>query len=218
MAFHREVGLNRLVRTATGCLTQWAHDHHGMRMGIVAVIHTFGADLKWHPHGHLLVTEGGLSLDGERWVQPYKLGWLMSQTGVKKMWRYPCVTAFREAHRAGELRWEAKSAFLKKYPVFQPAPLEPLPDDLVRAHRCRPARPRCHRPLHRPLHEAGRPGGVQDHLLRREGGALLLPGLCPRRQEMPAVRRWEAPYTTHTGHAVAVDDPPRAAFIHEAFC
>jgi hypothetical protein len=89
-----------------------------MRMGIVAVIHTFGSDIKWHPHAHLLVTEGGLSLDGKRWVRPYKLGWLMSEAGVKKMWRYHCVTAFRQAHRAGELRWEAKSAFLKKYPVF----------------------------------------------------------------------------------------------------
>jgi hypothetical protein len=118
IAFNREVGLNRLVRAATACLTQWAHDQHEMRMGMVAVIHTFGGDLKWHPHVHLLVTEGGLSLDGERWVRPYKLGWLMSEAGVKKMWRYHCVTAFRQAHRAGELRWEAKSAFLKKYPVF----------------------------------------------------------------------------------------------------
>jgi hypothetical protein len=34
-------------------------------MGIVTVIHTFGADIKWHAHLHLLVTEGGLSLDGD---------------------------------------------------------------------------------------------------------------------------------------------------------
>lgn len=27
--------------------------------GIVAVIHTFGRDLKWNPHVHMLVTEGG---------------------------------------------------------------------------------------------------------------------------------------------------------------
>ena len=118
IAFNREVGLNRLVRAATGCLAQWARDQHGMRMGVVAVIHSFGADLKWHPHVHLLVTEGGLSFDGQRWIRPYKLGWLMSEAGVKKMWRYHCVTAFRQAHRAGELRWEAKSAFLKKYPRF----------------------------------------------------------------------------------------------------
>jgi hypothetical protein len=82
--------------------------------GIVTVIHTFGADIKWHPHLHLLVTEGGLSLDNERWIQPYNLGWLMSHAGLKKMWRYHVVTAFRAAHRNGELRFPATSAFLKQ--------------------------------------------------------------------------------------------------------
>lgn len=118
IARNREVGLNILVRAATACLNQWAKEQHGMRMGIVTVIHTFGADLKWHPHVHVLVTEGGLSLDGERWIQPYNVGWLINQAGLKKMWRYHCVKAFREAHRAGDLRWDAKSAFLKDYPRF----------------------------------------------------------------------------------------------------
>jgi hypothetical protein len=118
IACNREVGLNLLARAATGCLTQWARDPHDMRMGMVTVIHTFGGDLKCHTHVHLLVTEGGLSLDGQRWVRPYNLGWLISQAGVKKMWRYHCTTAFREAHRCGKLRWEAKSAFLKAFPCF----------------------------------------------------------------------------------------------------
>lgn len=118
IAFNREVGLNLVVRAATGCLKQWAHDQHQMRMGIVAVIHTFGSALGWHPHVHLLVTEGGLSLDGKRWIQPYKLGFLMRHEGLKKMWRYHVIRAFRQAHKAGEFRFSAKSAFLKKYPCF----------------------------------------------------------------------------------------------------
>ena len=39
-----------------------------MRMGILIVSDTFGADMKWHPHIHLIVTAGGLSLDGKRWI------------------------------------------------------------------------------------------------------------------------------------------------------
>ena len=27
--------------------------------GIISEIHTFGRDLKWNPHVHLIVTEGG---------------------------------------------------------------------------------------------------------------------------------------------------------------
>jgi len=38
---------------------QWARGVKGVRVGIVAVIRTFGSDLKWHPHIHLIVTGGG---------------------------------------------------------------------------------------------------------------------------------------------------------------
>ncbi len=118
VAMNREVGLSILARAASGCLSQWARDQHAMRMGIVTVLHTFGADLRWHPHVHVLVTEGGLSLDGERWVQPYNLGWLMSHAGLKKMWKYHVISAFREAHKRGQLRFPASSRFLKHYPGF----------------------------------------------------------------------------------------------------
>lgn len=118
IAYNREVGLNLVLEAAIGCLNQWSHDQHGMKMGMVAVLHTFGSDLRWHPHVHLLVTEGGLSVDGQRWVQPYKEGWLMRHSGLKKMWRYHCVSAFRKAHKAGELRFPAKQSRLKKYSVF----------------------------------------------------------------------------------------------------
>jgi hypothetical protein len=115
---NREVGLGLLARAAAACLNQWAREQHGMRMGFVSVLHTFGADLKWHPHVHMLVTEGGLSLDGERWVEPYNTGWLMAHAGVKKMWRYHVVKALRKAHRNQELRFPAGAAFLREFPYF----------------------------------------------------------------------------------------------------
>ncbi|MEW6747073.1 MAG: transposase zinc-binding domain-containing protein, partial [Planctomycetota bacterium] len=36
--------------------------------GFMTVLHTFGSDLKWNPHLHMIVTAGGLRLDRERWV------------------------------------------------------------------------------------------------------------------------------------------------------
>lgn len=118
IALNREAGLNIIVRAAHRCLSQWARDQHGMRMGIVVVIHTFGGDLKWHPHVHVLVTEGGLSLDGQEWIQPYKEGWLMRESGLKKMWRYHCISGFRQAHKEGELRFAGRIAYFKEYPLF----------------------------------------------------------------------------------------------------
>jgi hypothetical protein len=117
-AYNRPASLSLLFRAATAALTQWARDVHGMRLGIVLVLHTFGSDLKWHPHLHLLVTEGGLSLDGDRWVRPYGDGWLMAHGALKKMWRYHVIRALREAHRAGELWFPESASFLRDYPRF----------------------------------------------------------------------------------------------------
>jgi hypothetical protein len=118
IACNRSVGLSILARAAAACFEQWAAEQHGMRLGVVTVIHTFGADLKWHPHLHLLVTEGGLSLDGERWVEPYRLGFLMDEAGLKRMWRYHVVRAFRKAHWQGKLRFPADFAFMKQFHCF----------------------------------------------------------------------------------------------------
>jgi hypothetical protein len=37
-------------------------------IGITAVLHTWGSALTHHPHVHLIVPGGGISLDGERWI------------------------------------------------------------------------------------------------------------------------------------------------------
>ena len=40
----------------------------GARIGVTAVLHTWGSTLTHHPHVHMIVPGGGLSLDGSRWV------------------------------------------------------------------------------------------------------------------------------------------------------
>ena len=40
----------------------------GARIGITAVLHTWGSALTHHPHVHMIVPGGGLSFDGTRWV------------------------------------------------------------------------------------------------------------------------------------------------------
>jgi len=42
--------------------------HLGARLGLVAVLHTWGSAMTHHPHLHCVVPGAGLSLDGERWV------------------------------------------------------------------------------------------------------------------------------------------------------
>ena len=42
--------------------------HLGARIGIIAVLHTWGSAMTHHPHVHMIVPGGGLSEDGAQWV------------------------------------------------------------------------------------------------------------------------------------------------------
>src|ERR1700730_15563157 len=42
--------------------------HLGARIGVLSVLHTWGSALTHHPHVHMIVPGGGISLDGTRWV------------------------------------------------------------------------------------------------------------------------------------------------------
>ena len=59
-----------LFKTSAETLITIAADpkHLGARIGITAVLHTWGSALTHHPHVHMIVPGGGISLDGKRWV------------------------------------------------------------------------------------------------------------------------------------------------------
>ncbi len=59
-----------LFKAAAETLTTIAADpkHLGARIGFTAVLHTWGSAMPHHPHLHIIVPAGGISLDGERWV------------------------------------------------------------------------------------------------------------------------------------------------------
>jgi len=44
----------------------------GAQTGAVAVLHTWGQALTYHPHIHMIVPAGGLSDDGEEWIEASK--------------------------------------------------------------------------------------------------------------------------------------------------
>jgi len=117
IGMNRQAGLNLLIHAATEAIQQWARDIKGMRMGILIVIHTFGADMKWHPHIHLIVPGGGLSLDGKCWIETDPK-FLMYHAGLKKRWKYQVTTRMKKAHRKGQWRFPRSKDFLKQYPCF----------------------------------------------------------------------------------------------------
>jgi Zn ribbon nucleic-acid-binding protein len=59
-----------LLHSASSTLLTLGRDPKwlGAQLGITTVLHTWARDLTLHPHAHCIVTAGGLSLDGARWV------------------------------------------------------------------------------------------------------------------------------------------------------
>jgi hypothetical protein len=59
-----------LFKAAAETLMTIAADpkHLGARIGITAVLHTWGSALTHHPHMHMIAPGGGISADGSRWI------------------------------------------------------------------------------------------------------------------------------------------------------
>lgn len=59
-----------LFQAASATLSVLAADQNrlGAQIGVTAVLHTWGQNLLLHPHLHCVVTGGGLSMDGQRWI------------------------------------------------------------------------------------------------------------------------------------------------------
>lgn len=52
-----------LFNAAAHIINQFFSNKYNLRVGTVSVLHTAGADLKYHPHIHMIVSRGGQDLD-----------------------------------------------------------------------------------------------------------------------------------------------------------
>jgi hypothetical protein len=66
---NQEVVYNLLFKAVSETLTTLARKlkRLGVELGFIAILHTWGQNLMDHPHIHVIVTGGGLTLDGRSW-------------------------------------------------------------------------------------------------------------------------------------------------------
>jgi hypothetical protein len=76
--------------------------HLGARIGIIAVLHTWGQTLEHHPHVHCLVPGGGLSPDASRWMS-CRRDFLLPVRVMRTLYRNKLLALLVEAHDAGKL-------------------------------------------------------------------------------------------------------------------
>jgi hypothetical protein len=101
---NKAVVYDLLFRTASETLLTIAADpkHLGARIGITAVLHTWGSAMAHHPHLHMIVPGGGISLDGTHWVR-CRPGFLLPVRVLSRLFRRLFLTRLADAYAASEL-------------------------------------------------------------------------------------------------------------------
>jgi hypothetical protein len=127
IAYHNKaVVYDLLLRTAAETLLTIAADpeHFGARIGATAVLHSWGSAMTHHPHVHMIVPGGGISLDETRWVR-CRPGFLLPVRVLSRLFRRLFRAALTDAHAAGRLAFFGKIEDLRRRQAFA-AYLAPL--------------------------------------------------------------------------------------------
>ena len=106
-----------LMRAAAQALMTLAAKRLGAKIGLIAVLHTWGQTLTHHPHVHCLVPGGGVALDGQRWIAA-KPNFLLSVRALSKTFCRLFLDGLQTAFRRGELGFLGELARLADPIVF----------------------------------------------------------------------------------------------------
>jgi hypothetical protein len=108
-----------LFRAASETMMTIAADpkHLGARIGITAVLHTWGSAMTHHPHIHMIVPGGGISLDGRRWISS-RPAFLLPVRVLGMLFRRLFLTGLIALHEAGRLAFFGTRAGLADRRAF----------------------------------------------------------------------------------------------------
>lgn len=91
--------------------------HLGARIGITAVLHTWGSVMTHHPHVHMIVPGGGIAPDGSRWISS-RPAFLLPVRVLGKLFRRLFLTRLIALHDASRLAFFGSMAHLDDRQTF----------------------------------------------------------------------------------------------------
>ena len=91
--------------------------HLGARIGITAVLHTWGSAMTHHPHLHMIVPGGGLRADGSRWIS-CRPGFFLPVRVLSRLFRRLFLEKLAAAHEAGQLQFFGEHLSLRDHDQF----------------------------------------------------------------------------------------------------
>jgi hypothetical protein len=121
LVLHNQRRLYQLLfQAASATLLTLSADPHrlGAQIGVTAILHTWGQQLRFHPHLHCVVTGGGLSPDGQRWVAGRRRYFLPVKV-LGKLFRGKFLAALKTLYQQGQLTLTGSVAHLNDPQAFQ---------------------------------------------------------------------------------------------------
>jgi hypothetical protein len=117
---NQKVIYSLLFKSVSETLNELARDskHLGAEIGFMAILHTWSQTLIDHPHLHCLVTGGGLSLDGRRWLRSRK-DFFIPVKVLSSLFRGKFLDGLKKEYEAGKLRFPGQIEELKEAPGFK---------------------------------------------------------------------------------------------------
>ena len=71
--------------------------------GMISLLHTWGSNLSFHVHVHMLVTGGGIGVTENRWI-PAQENYALSVQALSSIYRAQFLSRLRELHKKNRLR------------------------------------------------------------------------------------------------------------------
>ena len=117
---NKTVIYNILFSAASQTLLKIGMDpkHLGARLGVTAVLHTWGSAMTHHPHLHCIVPGGGISTEEQRWVSCRK-GFFLPVKVLSRLFRRLFLEQLRDAHSTGQLSFYGKHSDLEERKAFE---------------------------------------------------------------------------------------------------
>ena len=109
-----------LFRSVSETLMELGRDpkHLGAQIGFISILHTWGQNLMEHPHIHCIVTGGGLSSDGQRWVAS-RNGFFLPVKVMSRLFRGKFLDSLQRSYESGALALPGSVAILQEAESFR---------------------------------------------------------------------------------------------------
>jgi hypothetical protein len=114
---NKKVVYGLLFKAASQTLLELAKDarHLGADIGLTTVLHTWGQNMKEHPHLHCIMPAGGLSFDRKHWVHtPKKNNFFIAGKILAAKFRGKFLDMLKQSKKKGEITFHEKLASIKR--------------------------------------------------------------------------------------------------------